>query len=198
MAVAQAQNSPNETQNLLASFANSQLSNIDATSIKKNSFQLFSITAFLYGALTQLGKQSTLSDQVISNIMHNVLSAAFKIPQHNSEGLVNSIQRMMDKYYLLENIYREGESAAERWLTSDSAECLDLKSLLDQYQEFTLLDMNSAGMKTDSFKPRATDDYEMEETKATFSAAKTIFFGLLLGTLSLGIYGYLFYFNPIQ
>jgi len=199
MAIAQAHNRLNDTQNLLVSFANSQLSHIDTPSIKKNSFQIFSITAFLYGALNQLGKQSTLSEQIITEIMHNVLCEAFKIPQYNSEGLVNSIHRMMDKYYLLENIYHAGESAAERWLTSDSADCLDLKNLLAQYQDFTLLDMNSAGMKADTILP-SVPEHHTENTNSTpksaSSSAKLILVALVLAMAGLGVYGYLFYVTP--
>ena len=148
MGIPHIQNNFNDTQKILMSFARAQLSHIDVASIKKNSFQLFSITAFLYGAINQLGKQSTLPSQLIGNYLHNVLCESFALPRHNAEGLVSSINRMMDKYYLLENIYHEGEAAAERWLTNDQADCSELKVLLDNYQEFTMLDMNAAGMKS--------------------------------------------------
>lgn len=156
MAIPKIQNSFDDTQKILTSFAKAQLSYVDTGSIKKNSFQFFSITAFLYGAVQQLGKQSTLPVQLVNQYLCNVLCDAFKLPQHNGEGLVSSINRMMEKYYLLENIYHDGEAAAERWLTNDEADCMDLKTLLDNYQEFTMMDMNAAGMKSDTpeFKPQ--------------------------------------------
>jgi len=152
MASAQPQHSPDSPQNVLLSFAKAQLRNIDSHGIKKNSFQLFSITAFLFGALNQLGKQSHLNHSGIRESLHTILRDTFNLPAHNAEGLVNSICRMMDKYYLLENIYHDGESAAERWLTSENADCAELTSLLNHYQDFTMLDMSAAGLKSDSAK----------------------------------------------
>ena len=164
MAIPKIQNSFDDTQRILTSFAKAQLSYIDTGSIKKNSFQFFSITAFLYGAVQQLGKQSTLPIQLVNQYLCNVLCDAFKLPQHNGEGLVSSINRMMEKYYLLENIYHDGEAAAERWLTNDEADCMDLKLLLDNYQEFTMMDMNAAGMKSN------TPEFKAQHASITGSA----------------------------
>ncbi|WP_455222301.1 hypothetical protein [Kaarinaea lacus] len=150
MAIPKVKNNFDDTQKILTSFAKSQLSYIDTGSIKKNSFQFFAVTAFLYGAVQQLGKQSTVPIQLVNKYLCNVVCDAFKLPQHSGEGLVSSINRMMEKYYLLENIYHDGEAAAERWLTHDDADCAELKALLDNYQEFTLMDMNAAGMKSNT------------------------------------------------
>lgn len=150
MAIPKVKNSFDDTQKILTSFAKAQLSHIDTASIKKNSFQFFAIAAFLYGAVQQLGKQSTLPQQLMNKYLSNVMCDAFALPQHSGEGLVSSTNRMMEKYYLLENIYHDGEAAAERWLTNDDADCSELKSLLENYQEFTMLDMNAAGMKSNS------------------------------------------------
>lgn len=148
MAIAEIKQPVDNTQKLLTSFAHSQLSPIDAKSIKQNSFQLFAIAAFLYGAISQLGKQSTLPDTLIREYLHNILCEEFGLPRHNIEGLVSSINRMMNEYYLLENIFHEGEAAAENWLTNDDADCMELKILLDSYSDFTLMDMKAAGMKS--------------------------------------------------
>ena len=59
MAIPIVQNRFDDTQKILMSFAKEQLSYIDTSSIKKNSFQFFSITAFLYGAVQQLGVMAT-------------------------------------------------------------------------------------------------------------------------------------------
>ncbi|WP_455202241.1 hypothetical protein [Kaarinaea lacus] len=168
MAIPKIQNSFDDTQKILMSFARAQLSYIDTGSIKKNSFQFFAITAFLYGAVQQLGKQSTLPVQLVNQYLCNMLCDAFKLPQHNGEGLVSSISRMMEKYYLLENIYHDGEAAAERWLTNDDADCMDLRILLDNYEEFTMLDMNAAGMKSDTpeFKARYAPEPSSEKTSS--------------------------------
>ena len=148
MAIAEIHQPVDNTQKLLTSFAHAQLSPIDTKSIKQNSFQLFAIAAFLYGAISQLGKQSTLADNLIREYLHNILCDEFGLPRHNIEGLVSSISRMMDEYYLLENIFHEGEAAAEHWLTKDDADCMELKILLDSYSDFTLMDMKAAGMKS--------------------------------------------------
>ena len=190
MGIPHIQNSFDDTQKILMSFARAQLSYIEAKAIKKNSFQLFSITAFLYGAVNQLGKQSTLPDQLIRNYLHNVLCEAFDLPRHNAEGLVSSINRMMDKYYLLENIYHEGEAAAERWLTNDNADCSELKTLLENYQEFTMLDMNAAGMKsnTPSFVPQQDDGHSSAPTTSAFKIIATV---TIMAALSLAAYFFL-------
>lgn len=148
MAIAKIQIPVDNTQKLLSSFAHAQLSPIDPKSIKQNSFQLFAIAAFLYGAINQLGKQSTLPEHLIHDYLHNILCNEFGLPRHNVEGLVSSINRMMEKYYLLDNIYHEGESAAEIWLTNDNADCSELSKLLESYNDFTLMDMKAAGMKS--------------------------------------------------
>jgi len=186
MAIPHIQSSFNDTQKILMAFARSQLSFIDITSIRKNSFQLFSITAFLYGAINQLGKQSTLPEQLVCNYLHNILCESFGLPRHNAEGLVSSINRMMDKYYLLENIYHEGEAAAEKWLTSDTTECSELKTLLDNYQEFTMLDMNAAGMKSkeSAITKIAGSNTETDKQSSTSVIITTIvMIGLIFSTV---------------
>lgn len=180
MAIAEIQQPVDNTQKLLTSFARAQLSSIDAKTIKQNSFQLFAIAAFLYGAISQLGKQSTLPEQLIREYLHNILCEEFGLPRHNIEGLVSSINRMMEEYYLLENIYHEGESAAENWLTNDDADCLELKRLLDSYSDFTLMDMKAAGMKTSAAiqTPSATSN--------TSTKNKSIIPMLVTGAIALG------------
>ena len=148
MAIAKIQVPVDNTQKLLSSFAHAQLSAIDPKSIKQNSFQLFAIAAFLYGAISQLGKQSTLPEHLVHDYLHNILCNEFGLPRHNIEGLVSSISRMMEKYYLLDNIYHEGEAAAELWLTDENADCTELEKLLNSYNDFTLMDMKAAGMKS--------------------------------------------------
>lgn len=148
MAIAKIQVPVDNTQKLLSSFAHAQLSTIDPKSIKQNSFQLFAIAAFLYGAISQLGKQSTLPEHLVHDYLHNILCNEFGLPRHNIEGLVSSINRMKEKYYLLDNIYHDGEAAAERWLTDENADCSELEKLLSSYSDFTLMDMKAAGMKS--------------------------------------------------
>jgi len=184
MAIPKVKNSFDDTQKILTSFAKAQLSYVDTTSIKKNSFQFFAIAAFLYGAVQQLGKQSTVPVQLVNKYLCNVMCDAFKLPQHSGEGLVSSTNRMMEKYYLLENIYHDGEAAAERWLTNDDADCAELKALLDNYQEFTLMDMNAAGMKSNT--PELNAQYSAKSTSVKSSIASrmmltVIVMGALLG-----------------
>jgi hypothetical protein len=184
MAIPKVKNSFDDTQKILTSFAKAQLSYVDTASIKKNSFQFFAIAAFLYGAVQQLGKQSTVPAQLVNKYLCNVMCDAFKLPQHSGEGLVSSTNRMMEKYYLLENIYHEGEAAAERWLTNDDADCAELKALLDNYQEFTLMDMNAAGMKSNT--PELKAQYVATPTSGKSSIASrmmltVIVMGALLG-----------------
>jgi hypothetical protein len=183
MAIPRVKNNFDETQKILQSFSKIQLSHIDTASIKKNSFQFFSITAFLYGAIQQLGKQSTLPAQLVNKYLCNVLCDAFNLPQYNGEGLVSSINRMMKEYYLLENIYHEGEAAAERWLTNDEADCMELKTLLGNYQEFTMLDMKAAGMKSNT--PEFKSAY-VAETAGSPLAARTLI-GIVVMAALLGV-----------
>ncbi|NOZ54559.1 MAG: hypothetical protein GXP08_15740 [Gammaproteobacteria bacterium] len=142
----------NNTQKILTSFATAQLTNIDTVTVKDNTFNLFVITTFFNGAMTQLGKQSTLPKQLQYKYLHGIICDNFNLPQHNAEGLVSSISRMMNKYYFLENIYNEGYTAAEKWLNSDTIDCTELGNLLHNYKGFTMLDMNSAGLK-EGFNP---------------------------------------------
>lgn len=190
MAIPKVKNSFDDTQKILTSFAKSQLSHIDTGLIKKNSFQFFAVAAFLYGAVQQLGKQSTVPVQLVNNYLCNVMCEAFNLPRHSGEGLVSSINRMMEKYYLLENIFHDGEAAAERWLTNDDADCAELKGLLDNYQEFTLMDMNAAGMKSNS--PEVKSQYAAEPVSAKSSSASKVLLTLVvMGTLLGAAYYYI-------
>ena len=191
MAIATAQQPVDNSQKILSSFAHNQLSYIDPKSIKQNSFQLFAIAAFLYGAISQLGKQSTLSDQQIKDYLHVILCDELGLPRHNIEGLVSSINRMMDKYYLLENIYHEGESSAEQWLTNDDTDCSELKALMENYKDFTLMDMKAAGMKSGATAtPQA--HFQQEALAGKKSAAPMIVSGILiLGAVLYGLYYFL-------
>ena len=180
MAIAKIQSPVDNTQKLLSSFAHAQLAPINPKSIKQNSFQLFAITAFLYGAVSQLGKQSTLSENLVREYLHTILCDEFGLPRHNIEGLVSSIKRMMENYYLLENIYHEGEASAEVWLTNDHADCQELKTLADHYRDFTLMDMKAAGMKSDSH-PIAPMQHQ------ALSTGKSTWPWILTGIMGLGI-----------
>jgi hypothetical protein len=191
MAIANAHQPVDNSQKILSSFAHNQLSYIDPKSIKQNSFQLFAIAAFLYGAISQLGKQSTLSDQQIKDYLHAILCEELGLPRHNIEGLVSSINRMMDKYYLLENIYHEGEASAEQWLTNDDADCSELKVLMESYIDFTLMDMKAAGMKSGS-TPTPQTQFTKEALATKKSAAPMIISGVLaLGAVLFGLYYFL-------
>jgi hypothetical protein len=185
MAIPKVKNNFDDTQKILTSFARAQLSHIDTASIKKNSFQFFAIAAFLYGAVQQLGKQSTLPQQLMNKYLCNVMCDAFQLPQHSGEGLVSSTNRMMEKYYLLENIYHDGEAAAERWLTNDDADCSELKALLDNYQEFTMLDMNAAGMKSAS--PALKEQQISDTTSSKSSSATKLLLTLFITGALLGV-----------
>ena len=189
MAIAKIQLPVDNTQKLLTTFAHTQLSPIDPKTIKQNSFQLFAITAFLYGAISQLGKQSTLPEHLIRDYLHNILCDEFGLPRHNIEGLVSSISRMMEEYYLLENIFHEGESAAENWLTNDDADCSELKALLDSYHDFTLMDMKAAGMKSGSLPQQRQSPLQATNDE---SSNWTM---IITGAISLGVVlTFLYYF----
>ncbi|HEY5603416.1 MAG TPA: hypothetical protein VIM41_09920 [Gammaproteobacteria bacterium] len=194
MAIPNIKSDFDDTQKILLSFAKAQLSNIDTARIKKNSFQFFAITAFLYGAVQQLGKQSTLPVQLVNKYLCSVLCDAFRLPQYNGEGLVSSINRMMEEYYLLENIYREGEAAAERWLTHDEADCAELKTLLGNYQEFTMLDMSAAGMKSGSMK--SNSPYTADTSGGKSSLAGRIMITLIVIGVLAGVAYIISGFNP--
>lgn len=179
------------SQKILSSFAHTQLSYIDSKSIKQNSFQLFAIAAFLYGSIRQLGKQSTLSDVQIRDYLHAILCEELGLPKHNIEGLVSSINRMMENYYLLENIFHEGESAAEQWLTNDDADCSELKVLLESYKEFTLMDMKAAGMKSEAASLPTTHPSSKTGAKKK-SSGSLVFLGIIvLSTVLVGLYYFL-------
>ena len=190
MAIAKIQSPVDNTQKLLSSFAHAQLSPINPKSIKQNSFQLFAITAFLYGAISRLGKQSTLSEHLIQEYLNTILCDEFGLPRHNIEGLISSINRMMENYYLLENIFHEGEASAEVWLTNDDADCLELKTLLDNYREFTLMDMKAAGMKSDS----PSFAQVQQNAQAT---NKSVWPLVITGTVGLGIVLTVLYYTLI-
>jgi len=189
MAIANIQVPSDNTQKLLSSFAHAQLSPIDPKSIKQNSFQLFAIAAFLLGAISQLGKQSTLPEQLIHDYLHNILCNEFGLPRHNVEGLVSSIHRMMEKYYLLENIYHEGETSAETWLTNDDADCLELSALMNNYRDFTLMDMKAAGLKT------AELSQDNKHLQNNLSRTKNLWPAMIIGTIAFGsVLTLLYYF----
>jgi hypothetical protein len=183
MANPNVQNFVDDNQKILMSFAKQQLSHIDPKAIKKNSFQFFLITAFLYGAIHQLGKQSTLPQHMINHYLHKILIDTFALPVHNAEGLVSSINRMMKKYYLLENIYFDGESAAEQWLINEESECTELTTLLERYDNFTMLDMNAAGMKSD------VPEFDQHHNETNESQSRQSSGGLLKLTLLVGALG---------
>lgn len=147
MATANLNNLFVDHQKILGSFANAQLDEFDTQSAKHNQFFLFAITSFLHGATNQLGKQSNLPTPLQQKYLQNLLCEIFSLPRHSAEGLLSSVERMMGNYYLLENIYQEGESAAEKWLNSEVSECHELRELMNHYSDFTLMDMKAAGMK---------------------------------------------------
>jgi len=184
----------NNTQQVLTSFATAQLSDINTSTLKKDTFHLFVVTAFFNGAMTQLGKQSTLPKQLQNKYLHDLICSHFKLPRHNAEGLVSSISRMMRKYYFLENIHNEGHAAAEKWLNSDTIVCGELATLLHNYKDYTMLDMNSAGLKEGvaSNQPPLNSPLGAVENKQRIAHKPAVLLILISFIMSLAYYWYYF------
>jgi len=135
-----------QSNNIIESFAQSQLECVNQRLISESTFLVLAICAFFYGAEKQLRKQSGVPSYLSKTTLVDVLVALCGISERNASGITKSLKRLSIKYYLIENIIETGEQAADQWLCCDTSTNDSLKALIEKYKNLSMFDLGIEGI----------------------------------------------------
>jgi hypothetical protein len=137
---------PVQSPNLIAAFAQTQLTAVKTQRIRESSLLELAACAFLCGAAEQLKKQSNADAADNHRQLIGLIREVCHVAEGNAEGLVESVNKLSRKYYLLENITDQGRGAADRWLACEDADDKVLQRLMDKYQNLTMFELGIEGI----------------------------------------------------
>lgn len=132
--------------NMIASFARTQLMGVKQYRILESSFLELATSAFLCGAENQFLKQSQIDDRVSHANLVDTICEICRVSEHTAIGLIDVSGRLAKKYYLIENIMQQGETAADNWLSCESDDGSALKNLVEKYENLSMFDLGIEGV----------------------------------------------------
>lgn len=137
---------PNQPDNIIGTFANIQLENVHRKTIRESTLLELLTCAFFSGAQKQLCKQAQVSGKEGRVALVGLLMDLNGIGQSNAIGLIDSIDRLADKYYLVENTAQQGKAAADQWLNCDAAAASELQDLISKYKNISMFELGIEGV----------------------------------------------------
>jgi hypothetical protein len=69
-----------------------------------------------------------------------------RIAEGNADGLIKSIERLANKYYLVENLFEQGAKAADQWLSCENSDDRALHNLVEKYKHLTMFELGIEGI----------------------------------------------------
>jgi len=132
--------------NIIESFARSQLEQVDRGLISDSTFLILATCAFFFGAEKQLRKQSGIPSYLSKTTLIEVLITLCGISERNACGITKAINRLSEKYYLIENIVETGEQAADQWLCCETIPSDSLRDLTQKYKGLSMFDLGIEGI----------------------------------------------------
>jgi len=150
------------TSNAIECFAQTQLESINQQLIAESTFLILATCAFFFGAEKQLRKQSGQPPNHSKVILSNLLVKLCCISERNATGITKSLKRLSSQYYLIENIVKQGEQAADQWLNCDNTNNDSLKELTVKYKNLSMFDLGIEGI----------NQYHASEQKKLYASIK--------------------------
>ena len=131
---------------MLATFAQAQMSANIRQLIEESTFLELATCAFFCGAEAQICRLSALDQRVSLESLIDVVMDICNVSKSKAIALINAIHRLEKKYYLMENLFDQGKTAADQWLNCQQEEKQPLKELVDKYKNLTMFDMGIEGV----------------------------------------------------
>lgn len=122
-------------------FIGIQVAPLAVDTVRENTFSLIALSAFLAGAMNALTIETGQVEHNLHAQIAQILETRFKMTKLNAEGLVNSTQRLVDKYILLNTIYQKGQYAFLRWIKVNTGHGEELKTIIEQNQHLSMIDL---------------------------------------------------------
>jgi hypothetical protein len=134
---------------LITAFANAQMSDFVRQHIEESTFLELAACAFFCGAEAQFRKLSQLNWRDSRASLVDVVMDIGNISNSKTNALINAIDRLAKKYYLIENIMEQGQTAADLWLNCQDDETKPLNELVTKYKNLTMFDLGIEGINDD-------------------------------------------------
>ena len=132
--------------NLLDVFAKTQLALINRDTLVDSTFLTLATCAFFYGAEKQLRKQGQTSPQLSRAKLVGLLVRTCRLSERNTLGIIKSIKRLADQYYLIEHIVQQGHDSADSWLNCETVNKPILAELVQKYRNLSMFDLGIEGV----------------------------------------------------
>ncbi|MFV2055286.1 MAG: hypothetical protein ACC707_02420 [Thiohalomonadales bacterium] len=142
----QALDNSDHEQPLLVIFADAQLAAVVDKTPGENLLLEVVVSAFFYGALEMLDKQSTDAIPQTRSFLVEILMSCCKIPKSSALSIVHTIDKLSEKNSLVEHLMQQGSDAVEQWLACDPAADDTLARLVEQYRGRTLREFGIEGI----------------------------------------------------
>jgi hypothetical protein len=130
---------------LITAFAHAQMSDFVRQQIEESTFLELAACAFFCGAEGQFRKLSKINWRDSHASLVDVVMDIGNIGHSKTNALIETIDRLAKKYYLIENIVEQGKTAADQWLNCQDDEEPPLQELVKKYQNLTMFDLGIEG-----------------------------------------------------
>lgn len=131
---------------MLGAFAQAHIREEIRQRIEESAFLELASCAFFCGAEAQIRKLSQLDQRASLDSLIDVVMDICNVGKSKTIALINAIYRLTGKYYLLENIFEQGKTAADQWLNCQDEEKQPLQELVQKYQNLSMFDLGIEGV----------------------------------------------------
>ncbi|MFQ5470019.1 MAG: hypothetical protein ACE5EH_06870 [Gammaproteobacteria bacterium] len=132
---------------LFTQFADNQLASIKLAFITQSTASMILACSYFAGALRYFYENQTVSPDEYFSTLEALLMDRFKMNSVNASGLIESNERLFNKYQYIENIYNYGWSTAKAWLNDEGNETDNLFDLHERYKRLSMSDLGIEGIK---------------------------------------------------
>jgi hypothetical protein len=123
----------------LYQFSQSSLAQLPRDGLEESSTSAILACAFLMGAARNLDNDP--------KVLLSIIAAYLNIDDRGSTHLIDTTQRLINKYPFIEEIFKQGSQTAQSWQRSDDhTDAAALTDLLQQNQNLTLMDLDIQGI----------------------------------------------------
>ncbi|NOX76659.1 MAG: hypothetical protein GXP17_08655 [Gammaproteobacteria bacterium] len=182
----------------LHTFSRHQLAGMRAGDITNVTTHQILTTAFFTGATIHLAAADKQPKSVYLPVLRQFLARTFDLNEERAAGLLESNARMYKRYTLVDRVYHEGWKTAQDWRQENGATQSVLKTLLREFQDLSMSDLNIEGVKEEQATlPEieaivATETTPVSVAPPTRRMASIIYWLLLLGVFAIAGYFALF------
>lgn len=176
-----------EAGNFIHTFARSQLRGVNTKLVLESSFLLLATCGFFYGAANQLAKQSELGANQCREELIDLLVDVCELSEHSVLGIVDSLDRLSKKFYLIENIIEQGKEAADQWLCCDDAEAGVLSKLVNKYRNLSMFELGLEGVNQEYDEKQQQLYSDVDASIMMLRRRTLVYTGIALCVMSLGL-----------